>query len=267
MTECRQIESLLPLFVDGDTTAEQAHLVESHLATCAACRAAVASERAGRDVIRAHRAALREVAPPGLRTRLAALGREAAAPRHGYGRPATSLGWLGRATAAGLAAALVLVVLTLAEFVPVASNVLFAAQVAVDHMRCFFLGASTLEADGAREMEREITTHYGWTVVVPASSAEAGVRLLGARRCPFGYGPHAHLLYDVNGRTLSLYITPGMEREAAALDVLGHAERVWSSQGRTYAIVARGLSDADLARVEGYFRRETAPVTAPTATP
>ncbi len=261
MTECRQIESLLPLFVDGEADAGEVRLVEQHLAQCPVCRDAVASERAGRDVIRAHRAALLEAAPPGLRTRVLAVGRDVLTPV----RP--RLGWLGRATAAGLAAVIVLVMLMLAELVPVSSNVLFAAQVAVDHVRCFFVGASTLEADGARAMEREIHTHYGWEVMVPASNPNLGVRLIGARRCPFGYGPHAHLLYNVGGRTMSLYITPGIEREAAAMSVLGHVERVWSSGGRTYAMVARGVSDADLSRVEAYFRAATTPVTAAPPTP
>ncbi len=261
MTECRQIESLLPLFVDGEASADEVRLVGQHLAQCPACRDAVASERIGRDVLRAHGAALRATAPPGLRTRVLALGREAPAPV----RP--RLGWLGRATAAGLAALLVLVVLTLAEFVPASTNVLFAAQVAVDHMRCFFVGASTLAADGARAMEREIQEHYGWDVKVPPSNPDLGVRLIGARRCPFGYGPHVHLLYEVRGRTMSLYITPEYEREAAAMSVLGHSERVWSSEGRTYAMVTRGISDVDLDRVQAYFRSATTAVTASLITP
>lgn len=261
MTECRQIESLLPLFVDGEADADVVRRVEAHLAACPLCRNAVASERTGRAVLHAHRAALIATAPPGLRTRVLAAGREVLAPRLRPGEGGR-LGWLGRATAAGLAAVLVIVVLTLTEFVPASSNVLFAAQVAVDHMRCFFLGASTLEADGARAMEQEIRTHYGWTVTVPASEPAVGVTLLGARRCPFGYGPHAHLLYDVGGRTMSLYITPGLARETAAMSVLGHVERVWSSAGRTYAMVSRGVPDADLNRVETYFRTATAEVTA-----
>jgi len=137
----------------------------------------------------------------------------------------------------------------------------------VDHVRCFFVGASTLAADGARAMEAEIRAHYGWDVTVPASNSDLGVQLLGARRCPFGYGPHAHLLYDVNGRTMSLYITPGVEREAVAMSVLGHIERVWSAGGRTYAMVARGLTEADLNRIETYFRQSTAPVTSPVPSP
>jgi hypothetical protein len=174
---------------------------------------------------------------------------------------------LGRATAAALAAILVIAVLTLAELVPASSNVLFAAQVAVDHVRCLFVGASTFRASGAREMEQEIRTHYGWTVTVPASDPTVGVRLLGVRRCPWGYGPHAHLLYDVAGRTMSFYVTPGLEHASAVMDVLGHVERVWSSDGRTYAMVSRGIPASDLDRVESYFRAATKPVTAPAPTP
>lgn len=264
MTDCSQIESLLPLFVDGEADAAQARTVEDHLSACPACRDSVASEHAGREMLRTHRMALIETAPPGLRTRIAALERDSRTPDS---LPAVvaakaGLGWLGRATAATVAAMLVLIVLTLAELVPAPSNVLFAAQVAVDHVRCLFVGASTFRASGAREMEQEIRTHYGWTVTVPASNPDAHVRLLGVRRCPWGYGPHAHLLYDVAGQPMSFYITPGVEREAAAMDVLGHVERLWSGDGRTYAMVSRGIAAADLDRVEAYFRAATAPAKA-----
>lgn len=272
MTECRQIESLLPLFVDGEADDHQVRQVEAHLALCATCRDSVPVERAARAILRAHRAALIADAPPGLRTRILAGLREADAHLHAArfggrapGRP--RLGWLGRATAAAGAAAVVIVGLTLAEFIPVRSSVLFAAQVAVDHVRCLFLGASTIPADGARAMEREIHEHYGWTVRVPASDADTGVALVGARRCPWGVGPHAHLLYRVDGHTMSLYITPGVEQADAAMSMLGHMERVWSSEGRTYAMVARGVPTARMDRIEAYFRSSTAPVTTPNPGP
>src|SRR5262249_12574315 len=155
---CSQIESLLPLFVDGEADAAQVRTVEAHLSSCAACREAVASERAGKALLHANRASLKEIAPPGLRTRVVALDREARRGHETRAAAAPRLGWLGRATAALVAAVLVFVVFTAAELVPTSSNVLFAAQVAVDHVRCLFVGPSTFHANGARELEQEIQT-------------------------------------------------------------------------------------------------------------
>jgi anti-sigma factor RsiW len=251
LRECSQIESLLPLFVDGSADAHQIKVVETHLAHCPACRDGVPVERAARAILRAHRTAL--------------MAQEAGRGHAAGSEPGRPLGWMGRLTAAGLAAGLVLGAATIVELMPVKSNVVFAAQAAVDHVRCLLLAAPLTHADGAVEMEREIARQYGWSVRVPAS--EPGVTLLGVRRCPWGIGPHAHLMYGVGDRTVSLFITPGVERETAELSLFGHVERVWASGGQTYALVARGVPVAELDRLAAYFRRATDPVTASPSAP
>ena len=250
MTDCRRIESLLPPYVDGEATADTVAVVEEHLAGCAFCRAEVAAQRGVRIVLRARAAELGTVAPPGLRTRVASRIAPAAV---------TSLGWRGRLTAFAAAAVVILMVVTAFEFVSPQSNVLFAAQLAIDHVRCFVVELGSMASPGsdAAEVRDQFAQNYGWEVSVPASSGEVGLTLIAARRCPFWLGDHAHLLYRVGDRKVSLYVTPGTARARAELSVLGHAERIWTHGGQSYVLVARGLPAADLDRIAAYLERAT----------
>jgi anti-sigma factor (TIGR02949 family) len=247
--DCRQIESMLPPFLDGEGDAATDEKVRAHLAACPACAEQAAKSRAARDLLRACADSLREPAPPGLRTRILA---HADAEARAF-RP---LGWPGRVSALGAAAAIVLAVIGLFELVPMRPAVLYAAQVAFDHWRCLYVEAGTIRGESPA-LEREIAAQFGREVRVPPSDPERGLMLIGARRCPLKVGPHTHLLYRAGDRHVSLYITPGAERGDHELRSLGQTERLWSGHGRTYALVARDVSPADLDRIERYFR-ETA---------
>ncbi len=249
MTECRRIESLLPPYVDGEATADAIRQVELHLSTCPACQVQVASERTARRILRAKAVQLTTPAPPGLRTRIVAGLQPASQP---------TLGWRGRLSAFGAAAAVLVMVVTALEFAPLQSNVLFAAQLAIDHVRCFVVQQlGTMQAANAADLERQYRHDYGWDVRVPASSAEVGITLMAARRCPFWLGDHAHLLYRSGDRDVSLYVTQGEQRPPAALSVLGHAEKIWTANGNSYVVVARGVPQDDLNRISAYFEANT----------
>ena len=97
--DCRQIEALLPPFVDGAASAMQRDRVAAHLARCPACRHSADAQASIRQLLRARRGALCGDAPPGLDAQL----RRAAAP-------ADLLGRRGRLSALAAAAALVLAV-------------------------------------------------------------------------------------------------------------------------------------------------------------
>ena len=254
MSECRQIESLLPPYVDGEASARDAARVEAHVAACEACARLVQAQRTVRTVLRARAASLTMPAPPGLETRLSAL-------LDTRRRPA--LGWVGRLSAFGAAAVLMLALVTGLEFVSPRWGVLFAAQLAIDHVRCFFLAVGSLDGSDPEALKVQYARLHGWTVPVPGSNPELDLTFIGARRCPFGLGDHAHLLYRSGGHDVSLYVTPGEARSAEQLRVLGHAERIWSSGGNAYAIVARGLSDASLVRLAGYFEQATREASGP----
>jgi anti-sigma factor RsiW len=245
--DCRRIEALLPPYVDGAARREDVALVDAHLAACRDCHARVHAERTARAVIRARAAELMPLAPPGLRTRLAATMRD--------DQP---LGWAGRLTAAAAAVgALVLVVAALEMMTP-NSSILLAAQLALDHVRCFVVEQRTSGAADSGALQERLKEDYGWSIRVPASDAATGVTLIAARRCPFWLGPYAHLLYRTpEGREVSLYVAPGRELAAEQLSVFGHAEHLWSSGGSAYVLVARGVEEADLARIASYMERRT----------
>ena len=248
MTDCRRIESLLPPYVDGEASTDVIASVEAHLDVCALCRAEVAAERGMRMILRARATELSDPAPPGLRTRVAAR----LAPLE---RP--SLGWSGRLTAFVAAATVIVLLIAALEFVSPQSNLLFAAQLAIDHVRCFVVEIASKAPADAKHLQKEFAENYGWTVTVPPSDPAEGMTLVAARRCPFWLGNHAHMLYRSGERQVSLYVTRGEQRRREALSVLGHVERIWSAQGNAYTLVARGVPEAELDRMVAYLEGET----------
>ena len=252
---CPEIEPRLAPYIDGLASPADVTAVDRHLATCAACRDAVRIERAARELIAARRATLATPAPPGLRTRLAAVLQDEARQEAGAVSPRR---WPARlATASAALAAMVLVVM-LFELISPRSNVLYAAQLAIDHVRCLFIDIGAIPSSNAQTLKDAIAKEYGWAVPVPPSDAASGLTLVAARRCPWGMGPHAHLMYKAGDRDVSLYITPNQAHEAQSLHVLGHAERLWTWGGHTYAVVAGDLPAEALDRVEAYLKRATA---------
>jgi anti-sigma factor RsiW len=233
--------------VDGEASPDERSQVEAHVAGCASCRSAVTAQRTVRAVLRARAAELRVPAPPGLRTRLAAT-LEADAPR--------VLGWRGRLSAVAVAAVALLTTVVGLEFVRPGSNVIYAAQLALDHVRCFVVElAATTPADAAALRQNYLDT-YGWDVRIPPSNDTLGVTLVAARRCPYWLGRHAHLLYRTGGHEVSLYISRDEVHPDDELRVLGHTERIWHAGGASYAAITRGVPAAEWARITEYLQRE-----------
>ena len=250
--ECKQIEGSLTAVVDGGAPPDEAARVAQHLASCPACRQAMQVQVTARAVLRTRAAQLSVVAPPGLRTRIIASARAE--------RPeaAAILSWRGRLSAFSAAAILVLVLgAALVPIVTERSTVVLAAQMALDHLKCFMIDGY---GDGAplskAEAEATIAREYGWSASVPASAAAEGVELVAVRHCLYGDGMAAHLLYRVQGKAVSLFIMPGLVRPAAELRVLGHDEVVWTQGDRTYMLVANGGTTAGLSHVASYLRNE-----------
>lgn len=255
---CREVEDKLAAYVDGTTRSMD---VAAHLDTCDACRASAHAQTVARTVLKARAAQLSPIAPPGLRTRLRALADERASARQAAvadRSDALVLSWTGRLSAFAAAA---MVVLTLgAILLPVAtvrSTALLAAQLALDHLKCFTIDG---DADGQpiRKAAAEATLQHDFdlSVTVPESVPSERLELMAVRRCLYGDGRAAHLMYRVNGEPVSLFILPGLTRPAADLSLFGHDEAVWTQGDRTYMLVARGGTRNDLARVASYLRNE-----------
>jgi anti-sigma factor RsiW len=244
--DCRRIESLLPPYGAGQARASEIADVERHLSGCPACRFSVAAQRTARTVLQARGREIAPLAPLGLRTRLGTTMRVPPA-----------VGWRERVTAfAGAAAVLVLAVAAF-ELVSPRSNVLYAAQLAIDHVRCFVVEMTSTEKVEPEGLERGYAERYGWQMHVPSSNDAIDLRLVAARRCPFWIGRHAHVLYRTGDQQVSLYIDQSNERPSDQLHVLGHSETIWQSHGSSYVLIARGVPDTQLARIVAYFQAET----------
>jgi anti-sigma factor RsiW len=252
MIECRQIEALLPPYVDGATGTPDFDAVAEHLDHCPTCRQSMERQRAVSGLLRARAAVLQGQAPYGLRTRLLA------SARAGQATHAPALGWGSRLAAFGAAAALVLAVggTALAVLTP-QSNVLFAAQLALDHLKCFVLdGDDDLPTLGQAAAQQALKVHYGWDMAVPDSVPEADLRLVAVRRCLYGDGWAAHVLYRYHGAPVSLYLVPEGQRASGGLTLVGQDELIVRRGGITYVVVAPAGQPGAAAAVASLMRLE-----------
>jgi anti-sigma factor RsiW len=246
---CEHMDLLLSAYVDGVAVPEDHRDVEAHLRTCQACREEVEAQRAMRQTMAAYGRMTADLAPPGLATRISAT---LAAERS----PALVAGWGFRLSA--FAAAAVVVLALGAVALPVVtgrSTVVLAAQLALDHLKCFTIephdhGESVTVAEAQTELRRE----YGWDLPVSPDAGAVEGRLVAVRRCIYGDGRAAHLLYTVGGQPVSLFILPGVERPTAELSVMGQDEVVWSQDGRTYMLVSAAGSTGRLQAMAANLR-------------
>ena len=253
---CQQIEPLFAAYVDEEAETAERATVDAHLRACPPCRDRIAGERAARDVLRARRTGLRPCASSALRARCAA---------HGVS-PAIRSGLLSRRALIplSLAAAVVLAVSSSLFFFGNTVEVL-AAQLAVDHVKCFQFapdrGGRPIRVDPLTE-ERSWETSYGWPLKVPASAASEELELIGVRRCLSSEGRVAHMMYRWHGQPLSVFVlnsragatNQGQPEIEEVVNKMGENTVIWSRGDRTYAVVARGPSP-DLQQVARYVRR------------
>jgi anti-sigma factor RsiW len=236
---CIDMDLLLSAYVDGVAAPDDREYVEAHLRECEACRQDVVYQMAVRQTLAVHGRSAAAVAPPGLATRLSA--------RLAAERPsALVFGWGNRLSAFAAAALVVLAASAVALPILTAhSTVVLAAQLALDHLKCFTIEPHTHgETVSVAEAEAELKREYGWDLRVPASAGAPDGQLVAVRRCLYGDGRAAHILYTVAGEPVSLFILPGLERPDEALSVFGQDGVVWQRDGRTYVLVgAAGLGN------------------------
>lgn len=232
MMNCQDVEHRITPLVDGELMAAEAEAVNAHLAACPPCRRAAEQEQACRRVLRECAPRLAALAPVSLKRRVRGA---MPAARQSRRRP-----WRwALAAAATLAIVTGLVALAgVVRPVPV-----FAAQATLDHLKCLRLGPHSASSD-AKAIEASWKAWQGWDLKVPTGQA-AGLRLLGYRRCVVTEGKLAHLIYERGGSVVSLFVLPdGPEVARAELEMFGQDAVLWSSHGRTYALVGRGSRGA-----------------------
>lgn len=229
--DCRQMKSLLPPFVDGETSPRDAALVEAHLARCTLCQQLMREQRDVRALLTSRRASLRGAAPCGLESRVRSLA--------GAERASARTGWSRRFSPLAAAAAVVLAIAGGLYWGTGQSSVLLAAQLTLDHIKCFIIDgddhAQPMTADAGQVQLREA---HGLEVSLPVPREGEGAHLVAVRRCLYGEGWVAHVLYRVHGEPVSMFVMPG--RSATAMDVaaFGRHTEVVNKHGVTYVLVA-----------------------------
>jgi anti-sigma factor RsiW len=220
--------------------------VAQHLAGCEACQRSLELQREMHGLLRARAATLQPRAPEALRARIAT--------QLGPSRPAVRR-WMPLRMP--VAATLVLSLLGVGIYgMTSASSAVLAAQLALDHLKCVKL----VPGDGAInpvQAAREWSERYQWTPKVPAAPKAHKGSLVGVRRCLYGHGHLAHLLYEVDGRVVSLFVMPRSEYPAgeapATHDFLGQHAEVWASGDHSFAVVG-DLAPETLGRLAAEFR-------------
>lgn len=248
MSKCQELEPLLAPYADGEAHGADRAAVEAHLDRCPGCRDRVVSQSVARDVIAARRDRLRPCASSDLHARCAAQRLARAGLRIGRSRTWVPL---------SLAATLVLAVAGALVF-GLGTNVqAVAAQLALDHARCFQIAPERLAHGEAAVAERDWAAWQGWTLRVPPSAPSHQLELLGVRRCLTTSGTNAHLLYRWRGAPLSVFVLPRTLNTRAQIarrvNTFGHETVIWAEGDRTYVAVAHG-HPADFPAVVGYMK-------------
>ncbi len=251
MTNCRDIESKLAAYVDGEQPAAERMAIDAHLRICPSCRTRALGEQTVHELVCARRHGLRDSAPADLRTRCAAQRRGS----HAVG-PVVRRPWVRLS----LAASLVLAAGIFFLFGWGSSVETYAAQLAADHLKCFQFPPDASSAPDVTLVGKRWQQTAGWALKVAASSPSDQFQLLGVRRCGSSRGRVAHIFYKWRGEPLSVYVLNyRFDRTADAghdhdVHRLGEHAIVWSERERTYAVVAsRHLPD--LHHAAGYVRR------------
>lgn len=251
MKDCADIDAIMTAYVDGEVPGGEVADIEAHLEECPSCRERAAAEQTAKAVLQARASELTGAASAALRARCEA----AAPPEHVDGRASQPLGWTTRLRGwAPLSMAAALLLAVGAVFVMGQNQQLeaaFAAQLAIDHDRCFSHLEGVDRAFGQPEAEGDVAALAGFEVTLPAESADFD--LLHVRECLFDAGAMLHVLCRWQGSPVSLFILPGADRREQVLEIVGHDAVIWSDEGSGYVLVAEH-GPVDIGQVARYVR-------------
>ena len=129
----------------------------------------------------------------------------------------------------------------------------FAAQLAIDHEKCFHeFGVGHVPMDQA-QAEAHLAADHGLRVPVSVSTPAEEIALVDVRSYDYDGGGMAHLLYEVEGRPVSLFVIPDTQQADASLEVVDHQARLWSNDAAAYVLVGQEAA-ADMDKVAAYMR-------------
>ena len=249
MPDCSRIDALVTPFVDGELPAVEQQAVVQHIAACPPCQTKVAAERAVRALLQARRPELScGSAPAHLKTLCSRLSSQSQsqpvvlpfpAPRSAeLAQPHAT--WRSRLGPLAIAAALVLAVgATFLYQATRSSSRVLAAELALDHEKCFRLNHLLDTASSPAAVHASMSSWFGWDVHLPDTAGHEDVSLVGSRPCLYGEGKVAHIMYMHRGQPVSLFMLPRETREEQVVSVFGHQARMWTEGDRTFVLIAR----------------------------
>lgn len=243
---CDEVAPLLTQAAEDHASPATDPRVARHLAECGACERSLRLEREMHALLRARAASLQGRAPDALRDRLAA--------QVGQRRPATRR-WIPLRMP--VAATVLLALLGVMTYgLTSASSTVLAAQLALDHLKCVRLVAPGTAINPVQAV-KDWAEKYQWAPRMPAAPTGRKASLVGVRRCLYGHGHLAHLLYDVEGHTVSMFVMPRSEYPLGATperhDFLGQHAEVWASGDQSFAVVG-DIAPEQLATLAAEFR-------------
>jgi len=110
-------------------------------------------------------------------------------------------------------------------------------------MTCFAANNVLGTHEPPAAVESSMLSAFGWRLHLPDEFDASGLTLVGARRCLYGEGKVAHLMYRVQGRPVSIYMLPKSVRPDELVEILGHEVAIWSVSDRTFVLITRGSKD------------------------
>jgi anti-sigma factor RsiW len=243
---CRDLAPLLAQLAENPDGVVADSPASRHLAECSSCQRSLRLQREMHGLLRARADSLCGRAPESLRERLTA---------QGAAGPAVKSRWAPlRMPVAATAFLAFLGVMSYG--LTSASSTVLAAQLTLDHLKCARLISPGTTINPLQAV-KEWAQQYDWSPRIPAPAPARKATLVGVRRCLYGHGHLAHLLYDVDGRTVSLFVMPRSDYPAgiapARHDFLGQHAEVWASGDQSFAIVG-DVAPATLATLAAEFR-------------
>jgi anti-sigma factor RsiW len=252
MSDCQEFQRHLTPYVDGEVEAAVQGDLEAHAEACPVCRADARAEQQARDLVRDRTRRLVPLAPASLVARCEA----ARTDRPARVVPAFGASRLRRWVPLSLAATLLLAVGGAFVFSfnsPVAA---LSTQLTLDHLKCLALADGAVSPDGAGAVAEVVSRVCGRPFPVPGDEPAEGFRLVGARRCFSTDGQAAHVLYELDGHPVSLFVLAGESKQDRKFEIMGHQTLWWSQGGATYALVSRS-ADGVMGAAAAIARRAT----------
>jgi anti-sigma factor RsiW len=258
MADCRELEPLFAAYVDGEAAACDCAALDAHFRSCPPCRSRIEAERIVKEAVATHRTTLRACASEDLRRRCEAGCRTHAPAVGASAGPKANVFARRTWVPLSMVATVVLTVAGVFIYSLKDGTEALAAQLAVDHVKCFEFASPPVIIPDAKLLSREWAEARGWTVKVPASEPVEQLELLGIRRCISTEGTTAHLMYKWRGQPLSVYVLnsedPRVSSTPRLVERFGQEELIWSKKGRTYAVVAQGRP-SEIQHVALYVQR------------